>query len=454
MAGNFQIVGLASGLDTSAIITSLVNTRLAANVKRQAEVTYLDSKVGALNTLNTKISDLNGALAKLKEGGVQIFQANSSNANVVAASVGTGASAANYNITVEQLAKNANGSFEKTFSNGNDKVSTTSGTLSIAVGAGANTVNFEINEGTSIADLVSQINSTSELKGKVSASLVNVGTNANPEYKIMLTSLKEGLEDGELNVSFSAGLEAEFGGFNVVQAQNAKFKVEGISGLIEKSTNVISDVFQGITMTLGAVGNTRLNVRSDNSSSAALVKNFVDKFNDIVKFSADGNKVTVDGSNAVYGALAKTQVDDNFISQFRSELSSATASDGNGLIRKLSELGITTNRDGTLNFDEKQFNTAINSDNMGAISVLSNFANSVTGFDGLINNYTKFQGIIGSDSTSTTSRISAINKDINRLISNTESYREALVRQFAHLETIIGKMQAASNTISSYLNKK
>ncbi|MDR2338385.1 MAG: flagellar filament capping protein FliD [Deltaproteobacteria bacterium] len=200
--------------------------------------------------------------------------------------------------------------------------------------------------------------------------------------------------------------------------------------------------------------------QTESAASAELVQDFVDKFNTLVKFIANENSLTQvntsSSSTIVYGSLAKTRIDDDFITQFRSALSSAVA-DAGSEIKRISELGISTNRDGTLTFAVDKFKSALAQDGGGVFSVLSNFTNSVTGQSGIINNYIKYQGVIGQEQTSANNRINSINKDIERLNRHLESYQEMLVKQFANLENIMGKMQSIGSTLTSYfssLNKK
>jgi flagellar hook-associated protein 2 len=200
--------------------------------------------------------------------------------------------------------------------------------------------------------------------------------------------------------------------------------------------------------------------QTESAASAELVQDFVDKFNSVVKFVAGENSLaqvnTSSSSTIVYGSLAKTRVDDDFITQFRSALSTASA-DVSSEIKRISELGISTNRDGTLTFAADKFKSVLAQDGAGVFSVLSNFTNSVTGQSGLINNYIKYQGVLGREQTSANNRINSINQDVERLNRHLESYQEMLVKQFANLENLMGKMQSVGSTLSSYftsLNKK
>ena len=81
----------------------------------------------------------------------------------------------------------------------------------------------------------------------------------------------------------------------------------------------------------------------------------------------------------------------------------------------------------------------------------------MSGTGGLTNSYIKFQGFIGQEQLATNNRIKGINNDIDKLNRSLENYQDILTRQFAALEAVMGKMQAAGNALTalfSGLNKK
>ena len=449
MAG-LQIVGLSSGLDTQAIIKSIIAVKNLPNVRREAEISYLQAKDGALNSLFQKITELNKAVEKFStnNGSGAKFTTNVSNQSVASAIAGSSATIGNYDINVQSLARNAAGSFSNTFSSVNDSVG--AGTIDITVGTNGQTVSFNTNASTSLIDLAQQINDSADLKGKASASIVNTGTSSNPQYKLMISSSKEGLDDGFLDVQTSGSLN--LGSFNIVQAENAKFTVSGIAGTIEKSSNSVSDVFTGVTLNLTGTGQTHIEVKKDNAAVSAMMQEVVTKFNELIEFSKSQNSIVAStdkkSDSLVFGALAKTKVDENFISQFKSLLAGSSSANGTA-VKHMSELGVSTNRDGTLAFDAKKFEDAMSADNDGAFEVLNSFAESISGGAGLTNSYIKFQGIIEQERTSTDNRIKSINNDIDKLNKYLEHYQDVLTRQFAMLESFMGKMQASGNALSS-----
>ena len=448
MAG-LQIVGLGSGLDTQAIIKSLLTVKALPNVRREAEINYLQAKDNALNSLFQKITELNKAVEKFSasNGSGVKFTTNVSDPSVASAVAGSNATIGSYDINVESLARNAAGSFSNTFSSIDDYVG--AGTIDITVGTGGQTVSFNTDASTTLSDLAQQINDSAELKGKATASIVNTGTNSNPQYKLMISTTNEGLDEGLLQVATSGSMNT--GSFDVVQAENAKFTVAGIAGTIEKSSNSVSDVFTGVTLNLTGVGQTHIEVKKDNAAVSTMMQDVVSKFNDLIEFAKDQNSIVSSGSNndsLVFGALAKTKVDENFISQFKSLLAGASSASGTA-VKHMSELGISTNRDGTLAFDAAKFEAAMASDSDGAFEVLGNFAESISGSTGLTNSYIKFQGIIEQERTATDTRIKSINNDIDKLNKFLENYQDTLTRQFAMLESLMGKMQASGNAITS-----
>lgn len=161
-----------------------------------------------------------------------------------------------------------------------------SGTINIANGAGNINVNIDLST-QSLNDIAAAINSAAQTAGSaITASAVEVETGS---YRLEITS-----GDGTTpvftdsnNVLESLGvIETSFA--QIDQAgQNSMFKVNGID--IVRSSNSITDVISGVTMTLlsddtpDAVST--VSVQSDNKSAVDAIKGFVSAYNATKSFA-------------------------------------------------------------------------------------------------------------------------------------------------------------------------
>lgn len=207
MASALSFSGLASGIDSQAIIDSTVaSARLARVQPNQKKVGELEETNTALDSLETKLDALRTTLqtfTSLSGGGVS-KTASSSRESVVSATATAAAANGSYDITVNQLAKNHTFSYDFAFSSTTTPFQNTLGggeavgdrTITFTVGTGANqeTVSVVVTNGTYTASqFVTDFNNAAT---KAEASLVNVGTESSPSYKIVINSIYEGTEKG------------------------------------------------------------------------------------------------------------------------------------------------------------------------------------------------------------------------------------------------------------------
>lgn len=463
--------GLASGIDTNALIDAVTSaTRTQRESADKRRITELTDQNTALADLKTKLTDLQSKSLKFTtlNGGVLSKLATSSNESISTATASNSASNGTYTITTSQLAKNASFSFDDRFSatssiinsNINNGASEASRTLTLTIGTGDNEseVSVVLDNTTTIDQLVSSINAAGT---QATAELVNVGTSAIPSYAIVINGVNPGLELGQ--IALSVGSEITTAGAGALtsdtlasggQAQDALVSVSGITGTITRPSNSIADIIPGVTLDLVAIGAATIKIGDDVAATTATVQDFIDSFNDLVTFIAENNLITRDESGAevenVFSALAKTSTDDNSLTAIRNAISASTYSSGT-TVRIFADLGITTQRDGTLKFDTNTFSTAISSDPNGVRQVMANFGDTAAVTAGTIDQFIRFNGVFDISINGNKTEIS----DLNRRIAETEVFikqqEDSLRQRYANLESTIGKMQSQQQSLTSAL---
>ncbi len=459
-----QFSGLASGIDSAALIDAIIEARESANVLRRAEVEHIESENSALGELKTKLLALSDLIEPFRtvNGGGLSKKTNSSTATVATAAASTSAVNGSYTLTVSSLADTATGSIyhnSTTYASTSDvfdSTATGTGEITILVGTGSDQVNITVSNitaTTTVQEVVDAINSDSDANGRLTAAAVNIGTSASPNYKIALTSQQAGTAKGTISVSFSA-LSASILYDNSDPATNAQFTIAGINGTITRATNSVSDVISGVTFQLLSNGATTISVSDDADTTADRVNEIVEAYNDIVQYINENDVITreedADGSSPIFGSLAKTRVDDDFVTQFKSIISEAESTDGTS-VAILADLGITTNRDGTLDFDADTFKSAMGQDTTGAAQLLRDFADQAGGISGTIYQFTKIQGYIDVAVEWNNEAVDNLNSAIAQLERVTAKLRENLEGQFSRLESVMAELQNKQQTLSSVL---
>lgn len=467
MAPLISFSGLASGIDSAALIKATLDQQ------RAVRITPLQSKIASFQ-------DTNGAFSKLKEllgalntsaqslrtvnGGAVAKSAASSDETIVTGSASSSAINGSYSINVLQLARSANFSFDDRFASSdtiinpdiNDGATPDDRTVFVNVGTGSNqeTVEIELTSATTVSEFVSQFNAASS---KATASLVNVGTSSSPSYAISIASNNQGTDLGEISVSvgneITTGGVGAFTSSTITQALDAQLTVSGISGTITKSSNTITDIIPGLTFNLVDTGSATVTVNTDSAATSTKLQQFVDAYNEVLSYIKEQDAVTQEedenGLRNIFGALASTSIDEGLVTALRSSLTGSSTS--GGTVNTLADLGITTERDGSLKFDSATFATALSDDPESVTTITASLGESLGAVDGTLAQYTRFSGIIDTASNANTSEISRLNQRIADLEKVLAKEEESLNARFARLESLIGQLSSQQSTLAQIL---
>jgi flagellar hook-associated protein 2 len=456
--------GIASGLDTQALIDATINSSRQTRVKpNQDRVNELEGTNTALEDLTKKLTTLQDSLAQfttLQGGGVS-KTGTSSKESVVSATASTSASNGSYSVTVNTLASNHTYSFNQTFASTTSAVqsdltgaeSAADRTLTFTVGTGAEqeTIEIEITDGTYTAQNV--VDAFNTASNKARASLVNIGTSTSPSYKIVISSLYEGTDKGTITRSGLGAALTNLSAFSESAAANSSITVTGI-GTITRATNSITDVIPGVSLTLSSTGTSTVKISEDAASTITKVQQFVDAYNELVTFVSESNKVTEEKQGRetvnVFSPLSKSRLDDNVLFAIRSQLAQTVASGGTS-VQVLADLGITTERDGTLKFDSSKLQEAISSEVNSVSEVLASFADATATTGGIINQYTRFNGLLDLSINANKTTIDDLNQRIADAEAQIERQAESLKARYARLESLMGKLQSQQSSLTSAL---
>lgn len=466
--------GLASGIDSEALIEAITEARTAQRITPNeediAELEDENSALDELRTLLTELQDLALDFTSLN-GGAVAKQADSSDETLITALANNSAVSGTYEVTVSQLAENATFSWDTpTFGDINDVVDgaindgdpAANRTVSFTVGSGASaeTVDIVMTSTMTAADWVSEFNSNSNL---ASANLVNVGSTTTPDYAIVITTKNVGLEKGQITVPPTVGSSISVwntpptGQYSVDQAQDAEFSVSGIAGTISRSSNTVTDVIPNVTLSLegvDALSPVTITVEDDVSTTVSRVQEFGDKYNEIVEFINENNLISRDDTDPdalnVFGPLASTRVDDGVLTALRAAITGSSYSNGTE-IKIFADLGFETQRDGTLKLDPEDLEEAISKEPDSVAQILANFGDEVAVTGGVIDQYIRFNGLLDITTDGNDDQIDDLNERIARAQASIDQEVASLRRRFAALESLVGRLQSEQSALTSAL---
>ena len=455
--------GLASGIDSDAIIKAFAESRRLVQEPLKAKQEFNDKENSALEEFNSKLLAFRDSLEDFMtaSGGAVRKSATVSNSDAVSVSAKPNAPAASTTITVDNLARTASLSFDDRFTSKDQAIApglAEPAVVSVTVGSGSQAKQYSVTvtSQTTLSSLVSSINETCE--GKVFGSVVNTGTAANPQYILLFQGTETGVEKGSLSVDVSASITDQgiFGSQLLEQAEDAVFQVSGI-GQVTRPSNRVSDLISGLIIELKQenVGPVSISITDDAEKTSAAMQAIVESFNDLLNYSKTNGKVErvedEDGVTNVFGSLARSRLDDQAIQSIRSALASVSAGEADSPIRVFADLGVTTDRDGTLKFDAEKFQQAIVEDPTAVEDLLSGFADRVASTNGVVAQYTKYQGHIEIAKSANDDENSSINDRIERLEAYLDKQTEYMRQMFARLESTMSRLNSDSETLFSVL---
>jgi len=419
---NISFSGLASGLDTGSIISSLLRLERLPIQQLESKKTLSQSKLDLIGTLKGHLESLKAKAEGLNSlAGFLAFKVDASEEGVADFTTSDTALAGSHTLSVQKVATSDRWAFDAVVD------------PDAIIGVAGEALSFDINQttyqvnvpagGLSLNALASQIN---ELAGDdAAASVVNAGTESNPQYQLVVASKDTG-EDGRItNITTNiTGLGIDTtppDGNGVSQSANhisvGTNAVAIIDGLqVERSSNDFGGVVEGVTINVLAAdaGKTiNFTVSPDTEKVKAGVKELVDAYNEVMTFI---NKESVfaeeeDARGKLFGDSILRSVRSSLRNAFFNVDPSVVQNDTEGF-STLSLIGIDVGTDGKLTIDDSEFDEKI-ADNLGALADL--FVDT-DGFDngGAAVNTSAFF----TDTTADSGLTSKLIAEIDRLIKN------------------------------------
>ena len=362
-------LGSGSGVDTSALVSSLVTAQFAnQSAALTAKADKLTAQISSVSTVKNAIGSFATALGALVKGGTLTTQPVSTNTGVVSASALPGAKLAGLSssITVGQLAAaqvavSRSPVADRAASLGTGTLTLTLGTASVdASGAmtgftagSAGPVTIDIASG---SDSLDGIAAAINAKGAgVSASVV---TDANGSAFLSLKGATGGSQAFTLQATTDNGnlsqLNVGVGATGTrlsSAAQNAKLTVDGVA--VERASNTVADLVAGAKLQLTGTGSVALTSTTPTDALSNAVTDFVDAYNEVLTTL----KTATDPIN---GVLRSDTAATALLAQLKGiTLTGLVPGSAAGAPTTLAAIGVATGRDGTLSVNGATLSRAL-----------------------------------------------------------------------------------------------
>lgn len=429
--------GVGSGLDLETLITNLVTAEKTPTQTRLTQKqTTLSTQLSAVGTFKSVLANLQAKLAALKsDGSLATLAATSSDTGTFTATAASTATRGNYSVEVVALARP-----EKLASSAFAAATTAlgAGDVTLTVGGKSFTVTLG-DSNNSLGDLKNAINNASDNTG-VTATLINESGGT----RLLLTSNDTGV-DKAVSVSSSLLSFAE-----QQAAQDAHVRIDGYD--VYSDSNTVSDAIDGVTLNLlgAAEGSTKtLTLAFSNSAATSAIQSFVSAYN---------SAVTAMSALTKYDASSKTAAPLNGDAMVRGAQSSlrniigSSIGDAGGF-QYLSQLGITSNADGTLTLDNDKLGTALSSDSASVQKLFGNSGGIAAQLDAAIDRIIGDDGLVDARDTSLQTQLDGLSTQFDQLNARMDQVEARYRAQFTALDTLISSMQTTSTFLTSQLKQ-
>lgn len=462
-----KTLGTGSGIDTTALVQSLVDAQFelkTAQLTQREE--KLTAQITAAATHKSNITGFASALASLTRGGSLATQPTSSNPAILGVTRLAGANLATLNAKVEvrQLAAPQSAATapvaDRTAPVGQGVLTLNFGTATVSDGAmtgftpgSAAAIDIAIGaDNSSLDGIAAAINAAN---AGVSASIVSdsggarlVIKGASGEARAFTLSVAETAgEEGLAALTVGVGATGTSIGS---AASDAIVAVDGIA--LRRDSNSISDLVPGIRLDLAsAQPGTTVSIGKTLPTNALIqaAQDFVATFNQV--FSALEADL-----DPVAGALRG----DSAAKAIKRQLQQLTiAQVGTGAITTLAQIGIRTERNGTLSVDTATLTRALVNDPQGVERL---FAEPVgtnatgNGIAGALNAIStaaaNTQRGLGASEASYTRAKSDLDEDKADILARTEDVRTRMTRQFASMDAKVAVYKSTMSFLESQID--
>lgn len=440
-----------NNIDFSLVVNAIMAQASQPLTALQNKQTALKSQASTFDALTTKLSSLDSAANALTSGtALTSYTAKLTDATIVSAATGSGATPGHYDIVVNELARAQVTASDSSAPDADTTAVATGGWLTI------NGKQIDVQAPVTLAELAKQINQTDGVAAQ--ASVVQTGAGA---YRLVLTgvatgdangfTIQNGLTGGS-GISFADGnndgISGNSASDNAVQATSADLTVNNLQ--ITSQSNLVDAAIPGTTLNLlkKAPGTTvGLDISADASGLKSKLETFVNAYNSLHQFATDQATSAAAGSTS---SIARDPLFRSLKSELRSTLLNSFGTDS---VNTLAQLGVEFTRTGTLQLNSTQFDDSTSTGLNNLASLLNGTGAKDGAFDtvrSLLQQYTQASGAIPQAKTRLTDQVASLDQQIAAMQVRLDQQRASLQKEYTAADLAMSQLKNQSGAIASF----
>ncbi|HWB74662.1 MAG TPA: flagellar filament capping protein FliD [Nannocystaceae bacterium] len=431
--------GLASGLDTKSIISALVGVERIPLLRVESQNDDYRSKSKIIDQLSSALSSLKTSAESLGTSGDFLsYKGSVANESIAKVTTSGDSVPGSYSLEVTSLAY-AQRTYSDPKADADAALSTSAQTLTLTINGEETEIDIPAN--TSLRGVAAAINASG---AECSAGLMFDGS----QYRLQVVGSKTG-EDNAITFADSGlglGLTHTY-----QAAADAVLSIDGHS--ITSASNVIDNVLPGTTLELKATtnGETSVDIAADPAGVKEKLQKFVDAYNAVAKI-IQGQSGQGKGAETLNGDSTVRMIEQGLARMISSPIPGLVGPSNSTL--QLTDLGIKTNRDGTLTLDGDDLDEAL-ADDFGRAA--SYFAGDGTNqgisslLGDLIDGYVATDGLLTTRKKGIADQIAGNDKRIEELQAYLDRYEESLQQKYTALESTMSELNSQTSYLARFL---
>ena len=455
-----SISGLASGLNTSSIISALMSIAQQPELRIKNQITVEQARQSAYASVQTELNGLTTAYQSLTDvsAWAPVQTVATSDPSTVSGTLTGGAAAGAYEIEVQHLAR------ANQFTDGGATTAAADDVIHIATAAGSTDVN--IAAGDSLSTIAGKITTTAG--SPVYATLLN--------GNLVLSNKQTGAANAITGVTTNGTSGLTFA--ETQTAQDAAFTIDGTSHT--SGSNIVTTALAGMTLNLAGQTSspTTITVGEPTPNTAALetsLNNFVTQYNNVLtdiqtRLNEQPVASPTTDADRTKGVLYNDQGLERLLSNLRNSFSDLNTA--GGAFSSLAQIGLSTGSavgngalsqdsiDGKLTIDATKFESALNT-NFNAVKQLftnatGNYSSEGLGqrLNGILTPYTSSSllgGYLGSGVQNEANTIKELQAQVTDWDQRLALKQQAYQDQFTAMETALSQAQAIGSQLSGQI---
>jgi flagellar hook-associated protein 2 len=428
-----------NNIDFSQVLTALMAQERIPVTQLETQQTALKNQKTFFSTFASKLAGLESAVSALTAANAFDGRAATvSDPTAATVQVGGTTPKGSYAVAVTSLARAQVTGTSSTHTDRDSTIVANAGTLTI----GGATVTLA--GPVTLDGLADAINATTGIG--VTAAVVQNGTS----YQLALTGQDTGAANAfTITNGLSGGSGVAFAATNAQEASNAVGTVNGIA--FSTPTNSVDGVIPQGTLELVKTAPPEnpivITITGDRSSLKELVDKVRLAYNEVVSFIDDQQLAAKEKNPA---SIAR----DPLVRDLRSQLARVlnTERTVTGGFTAISQVGLGFSRTGQLEFNEAQFDSALDRDTVGVQNLFRGDGTNTGAFQALsatIATYTSAGGFLPAAQTRLTDQMSRISERIGDMELRLAVRREQLQREFTAADLAIKQLNSSLGQLSS-----